>query len=529
MADKTPSWVIKDNKAPLSPQTETDALIDTIGDWAGVATRALAPYGTAASLGAAAGAPFAGVGAVPGAAGGVLSLGLGDLATGGYNLIAPVFGGERVTIPSEAIQNAYERIGIGTRPKTAAQQVFSDVVQAGSGGLGQAQSAKALSNVMASPYAKNWMKFLGENARGQTGASALGAAVPSVAANYFNVENPLALTALSLAGGYAGGKAATPKVKMPTADELGARATASYKAAEQAGVRVSQPALAQLGSDVRTRLSGVQYDPGTQPQVRKWVGILDRNLKGPLSFEKLDALHSDIMAEARTVSNSRTRMMLQEIGATLDDFMFNLKPTQVNAGNVGAAATLVKDARQLWRSKSAIGLLDDAAETALNNSKQNKAPFAENIRAEYRKILRNKKTFDRLSPDVQATVKKVANGTISSRFLDKLGQLSPTNRKALWGEILLGATYAGTQHPASLLIPATVATVGGTSKAVANRMTAGQVQRARGAATKTPMPRGWSLLSPTAQQAAQAPEKGRTATRRRDTMEVPFWAVRPSQ
>lgn len=526
MADKTPSWVIQDNKARPSPQTETDALIDTIGDWAGVATRALAPYATAASLGAAAGAPFAGVGAAPGAAGGVLSLGLGDLATGGYNLVAPVFGGERATLPSEAIQNAYERIGIGTRPKTAAQQVFSDVVQAGSGGLGQAQSAKALSNVMASPYAKNWMKFLGENARGQTGASALGAAVPSVAANYFNVENPLALTALSLAGGYGGGKAATPKVKMPTADELGARATASYKAAEQAGVRVSQPALAQLGSDVRTRLSGVQYDPGTQPQVRKWVGILDRNLKGPLSFEKLDALHSDIMAEARTVSNSRTRMMLQEIGATLDDFMFNLKPNQVNAGNVGAAATLIKDARQLWRSKSAVNLLDDAAETALNSSKQNKTPFVENIRSEYRKILRSK-GFSRLSPDVQDAVKKVANGTISSRFLERMGQMSPTNRKALWGEILMASSYAGTQHPASLLIPATTAAVGGTSKAVANRMIAGQVQRARGAATNTPMPRGWSLLSPTAQQAVQAPERGRTATRRRDITNVPFWAVRP--
>lgn len=526
MADKTPSWVIKDNKAPAPPQTETDALIDTLGDWAGVATRALAPYGTAATLGAAAGAPFAGVGAGPGAAGGVLSLGLGDLATGGYNLIAPVFGGEPVTLPSEAIQNAYARIGVGKRPETPAQQVFSDVAQAASGGFGQAQSAKALSNIMASPYAKNWMKFLGENVRGQTGASALGAAAPSVAANYFNVENPLALTALSLAGGYAGGKAATPKVKMPTADELGARATASYKAAEQAGVRVSQPALAQLGSDVRTRLSGVQYDPGTQPQVRKWVGILDRNLKGPLSFEKLDALHSDIMAEARTVSNSRTRMMLQEIGATLDDFMFNLKPSQVNAGNVGAAAALVKDARQLYRSKSAIRLLDDAAETALDSTKQNKGTFTDNIRNEYRKILRGK-NFSRLSPEVQATVRNVANGTISSRFLDRLGQMSPTNRKALWGEILMASSYAGTQHPASLLIPATVATVGGTAKGVANRMTAGQVQRARGAATNTPMPRGWSLLSPTAQQALQAPQKGQTATRRRDTFEVPFWAIRP--
>src|SRR5512137_2533723 len=78
------------------PQREGMDLVSQIG---GVATRALAPYATAAGLGAAAGAPFAGVGAVPGAAGGVLSLGVGDIGTGIYNLAAPLFGGERVPLP----------------------------------------------------------------------------------------------------------------------------------------------------------------------------------------------------------------------------------------------------------------------------------------------------------------------------------------------------------------------------------------------------------------------------------------------
>lgn len=524
MADKTPSWVIKDGKAP-PPAPEPD-LMDTLGEYAQVGTRALVPYATAASLGAAAGAPFGGVGAAPGAAGGVLSLGLGDLLTGGYNLVAPVLGGERRPLPSETIQNVFQRIGVGKAPTTAGQQVFSDVLQAGAGGLGQAKSAQTLSRASASPTVQNWMKFLGSNARGQTGASIVGAAAPSIAANYFDITNPYALTGLSLAGSVAGGRAATPKVNIPTTENLKMRAQAAYKAAENAGVRVAQPELARLGTDVRTRLGNVQYDPGTQPQVRKWLNILDKNFTGPVSFQKLDALHSDLMAEARTVRNDRTRMMMQEIGGALDDFITNLKPSQVTAGQAGAATTALSQARQLWRSKSQLSLLDDAAEAAANRSQQTNTSFSDNIRNEYKKIVNNKRAFSRLSPDAQRAVKAVANGTVPSRFFEGIGKLSPTNRSAALAELMLGGgLFYQLQHPGTLLVPATLAAAGGGSKLIANRMVPGQVQRARAAITGTPLPRGYSLLPPAAQQALLARQRGETATRRRDVTETPFWAI----
>lgn len=527
MADKAPSWVLKDGKAPPPPEPD---LVDTIGEYAQVGTRALAPYATAASLGAAAGAPFAGVGAGPGAAGGVITLGLGDLLTGGYNLVAPVFGGDRRPLPSETIQNAFERIGVGKAPTTAGQQVFSDVLQAGTGGFGQAKSAQTLSNLAGSPRLQNWMRLLGENARGQTGASIGGAAAPSIAANYFNVENPYALTGLSLAGGLAGGKAATPKVNIPTTENLKVRAQAAYKNAEQSGVRVAQPALTNLGADVRTRLGNVQYDPGTQPKVRKWLGILDKNFTGPISFQKLDALHSDIMAEARTERNDRTRMMLQEIGGALDDFITNINPAQITAGDAAAAKTALKQARELWRSKSQLSMLDDAAEAAANRSQQSNTSFGDSLRNEYKKIVNNKRAFSRLSPEAQKAVKAVANGTAPSRFFDALGKLSPTNRSAALAELMLGGgLFYQLQHPSTLLVPATLAATGGGGKLVANRMAAGQAQRARATVTGTPMPRGWSLMAPATQQALQARQRGETATRRRDVTETPFWAIPASR
>jgi hypothetical protein len=159
---------------------------------AGVTTNALLPYATAAGLGAAAGAPFAGVGAIPGAAGGVLALGVGDLGTSIYNLGGSLFDAERIPLPSETISKGYRSVGIGRKPETPGEQVYSDVLQAAVGAGSQAQGFKTLADVAASPQSQNFMRLMGQNTRGQVGASVGAAGAPSVATNYFDVTNPYA-------------------------------------------------------------------------------------------------------------------------------------------------------------------------------------------------------------------------------------------------------------------------------------------------------------------------------------------------
>ena len=97
---------------------------DSLPQWLGVANRALAPYATAATAGALAGAPAGGVGALPGAALGVTALGLTDLGTSLYNVGSPYFGYSRVPTGSEAIRDIYGSVGVGKAPKTTGQKVF---------------------------------------------------------------------------------------------------------------------------------------------------------------------------------------------------------------------------------------------------------------------------------------------------------------------------------------------------------------------------------------------------------------------
>ena len=145
---------------------------------AGVTTNALLPYATAAGLGAlATGVPTGGLGAPIGAAGGVLALGAGDLGTGIYNLGASLFGGDRVPLPSETISKGYRSVGIGRAPETPGEQVYSDVLQAAAAGGGQAKAAQNLAGAVG-PKAQNFMRGLGQNARGQTAASVGAAGAP---------------------------------------------------------------------------------------------------------------------------------------------------------------------------------------------------------------------------------------------------------------------------------------------------------------------------------------------------------------
>jgi len=533
--EKVPSWVLPE----AAPPPESSAL-DNLNQYVAVANRALAPYATAATLGAAAGAPFAGVGAPVGAAGGVLSLGAADLGTGLYNLAAPAFGGNRVPLPSETIQNQFARMGVGRPPETPAQQVFSDVLQAGAGGATQAIGAKTLGATLASPRARNIMQFLGENAKGQVGAAVGGAAAPSVAANYFDVTDPWTLATLSLIGGVAGGRAVTPKVKVPTAADIKTQASAAYDAAKQAGVRVSQPALSQLYSDLNTKLSNLAFIPGSHPEVRRRLAQIQQEFRGPIDLARLDSLHSDIASTARKITNDKTRMYMEEVAHGIDDFIKTLKPAQTTAGNSQAALSALEQARQLWRTKSQMGVLDDAFTSARNKAEQavtagRTASFGDTLRKEFAGIANNKRVFSRLTPELQTAVRNVANGNFNAKTLGVLSGLSPVNIRALLTDTALGvgagwAIKAGA--PAYVALPAIAAGaatgVSAAAKPLANRMAINQAERARivaaGGKPNPPFYRG-PLAAPISQQVAQSRQRGEVAQQRRDVQQPPWWAL----
>jgi hypothetical protein len=435
-------------------------------------------------------------------------------------------------------------MGVGLAPQTPAQQVFGDVLQAGAGGGAQTFAARSLAPVMRTPQARNFMQFLGQNAKGQVGAAAGGAAAPSIAANYFDVTDPTTLMGLSLAGGGAGGYATSPKIKVPTAAEIQVKAKKAYDAFDNAGIRVAQPALSQTFNDLNANLRKLSFIPGNHPEVRAKLGTMQKLFRGPVSLKELDSLHSDIASAAQTITNPKTRMYMDELAHGIDDLISGVSPTQTTGGNTANAQALLDQARKMWRTKSDTKFIDDAFTLARNKADQAQEAgkpqtFGTLLQKEFASIAngiaKNERKYARLTPELKTAIKEVANGTFSSRTLGILGGISPVNIRSLMSDTTLGlgtGAAIGFGAPSYLAIPAalkaTATGVSAVAKPIANRMARNRANRARmiGAGITPPPPvYTGPLAANLTQQTAQAKQRGEVAQARRDTQNVPWWAA----
>jgi hypothetical protein len=488
---------------------------------AGVAANALLPYATAAGMGAMAGAPFAGVGAPFGAAGGVLALGLGDLGTSAYNLAAPLFGGQRVSLPSEAMQQGYQSIGATRAPETPGEQVFSDVLSGAVGGAGQAKAFQTLASKATSPQARNFMRAMGQNIRGQAAAGAGAAGAPSVASNFLDVTNPAALLGLGLAGGGAGFKAGTPKPKLVTAGEIVKESSDLYKQMKAANVNIAPQAMTDLATQVRAGVQNLPYDPDTDEVVNQALKMLDVKSGKPISFDMLEKFRRKIRdlpynKSGTSSVDSDERSVITVIDDLIDDFMDGLTPAQTTSGDPAAAAALIKQAR----TTRATGYKTETIENAFKKASDASSPldatksFPQALRDEFRNIYKNKRTFAKFDKPTQDLIEKVVKGTATQKTLVMLGKLSPSARKFADQLPIYGAGYGGlaTLSPEGAVALGGLQAAGAVAKGVSNQMTRRQANRALVSAAQPggvikPGGPGFYVLSPVAQQNVMAQER----------------------
>jgi len=127
--------------APPAQKPMTEA--ETVQDIAAGASRGMAPYAAAATLGAGAGALFGGVGAGPGAAAGVAAVGaaqfIGDPLVDSVNSLF----GTKFTKPTEALNQLMDMAGLA-KPESQAGQMAEKVAAGVSGGIAGVGAARSV-------------------------------------------------------------------------------------------------------------------------------------------------------------------------------------------------------------------------------------------------------------------------------------------------------------------------------------------------------------------------------------------------
>ena len=454
-----------------APQAELGGEPDTsLTQNAGVLARTLAPYATAASAGALMGAPLGGVGAIPGAIAGVGALGLGNLATGAYNLAAPMFGGSQIASPSEAIRNAFAAGGVGRKPATPEQAMTAAAMEGGLDALSLAGAGRTIGGKIGNFFAAK----PAVQAAGGVGA----AATPVAMREYYGVEDPYALAAGSLIGGIAAAKSGASVAESGarlrglaeryvnksniSSEALKQRAQAGFDATDASGVVYDSAALNGFAAQTRQDLVKAQYKP-TSPRyadVNDALAKVDEIAVNPQSIGDLHSLRQDLgfyRDNAYAAKRSDSARMISQIIDKLDDFT----TTPKNA-SFSAAADVTEASKQLLSSIADWSKLakSNRIETLIDRASRMKMPFSQALQSQFNTLVNNPGKFNRFSSEERAAIKAIAAGQNESGTLKFLSQLAPSLKlRDVVRTATPGAIGAAGYMTGSLPLMATAATM----------------------------------------------------------------------
>lgn len=429
---------------------------NSAAQWLGVANRALAPYATAAGAGALAGAPFAGVGAIPGAAMGVTALGLGDIGTSLYNIGAGAFGGRRVPLPSETIQDVYGSVGIGRKPETQGQELLANTLAAATGAGAQAKALNTLAPYMRGPVTQGIARELGVQPGAQAAAGGGAAAVPSILEQQ-GVTDPLALAASSVVGGLAGGKVAGATgrraqtfessmaraydkmtgQKTATTEGLKAAADAAYKKADASGITFTPNSYSKMVDDVNNTLKQEGFDPDLSDRVAKAVRVLENRRNQPQSLTEIDNVRK-IVSQLKMDPDPNTRRLAGVVVDKIDDFVTKSGSNAISSGTPEGIAAL-NEGRSMWSRMSKSNVIEDI----LDKADLSAADAADTIRTRFAVLARNDKRMRRFDEGERAAIRQIAEGKSTPATLNIISRLAPglDLRGLLMGGALAGGAY----------------------------------------------------------------------------------------
>lgn len=212
--------------------------------------------------------------------------------------------------------------------------------------------------------------------------------------------------------------------KAPTTDQLRAQGSAAYKAIDDAGVQVNpakvRSELDNIVAALKEEGAGYTGAEKVLPASRSIMEAAEDVGKGANSvpFKELDIFrrYAGNAAGSNLANKADTRNATRAVTA-LDDMVQNLKPGDIDSGDLDTLQTMLPKAREVWARMSRSQTIDDAIEAAGNYQ----SGGASGIRNQFRRILNNPKLSRGFSDVEKKMMQKVVNGNVGEVLLHYIG------------------------------------------------------------------------------------------------------------
>lgn len=304
----------------------------------------------------------------------------------------------------------------------------------------------------------------------------------------------------------------TPKQPIFTPEMAKNQAREAYGRVKAAGVTVKSAPIKNTIDDIQRNLAQAEggFYPNAFPEHKKVADLLGELRvsaeAGPMSFEALDKMRSNMVTIARESTDPSTRRLMSQAVEGLDVKMSTLQPSDLQGGGqarLGEALSSVREAREAWRRGAKATILEDALESALRRGEAPTGREGEMIRKSFENLYANKKKMKLFTQEEQEAIRQVVKGGKGvERLLNYTARLNPMRGTlSMFGSI--GATA---YNP---IIGPTVAGAGFLSDVALQQMqrNASRNVMSQIAAGKIPQPRSnkaWRALVEAEAQALQA-------------------------
>lgn len=221
----------------------------------------------------------------------------------------------------------------------------------------------------------------------------------------------------------------------PSLQELEQQAHALYRAADDAGVVVAQPALERLAMGIDDAAKEAGYNFRLHPGIKDALDeAYDQAARGTMTLRGLDQFRRVIASAGKDIRNADQGRISGDMVAMFDDFLHSLGPDDIVAGNRDAGVSLLRQARDTWRRLSKGEVIEQIIDQARMAPPTQSWTLA--LRTQFRTLAKNQRRMAQFSPEEREAIRRIVTGGPIEGALDIIGKISP---RTLHGAIMGGA------------------------------------------------------------------------------------------